>query len=524
MKRKVRNQYDCESYNELIRGTGDFSRMNRRRKLYLNTITALLNQLVALICGFILPRYILTYFGSDTNGLVNSITQFLSAISFLELGIGPVIQSNLYKPLAENDTITISKIVVSAERFYRRIAYIFLVYIAVLAIVFPSITPEYDFWYTASLLLIISISTFAQYYFGITYQVFLNADQKVYVHSTVQIVTVILNTVLSVILMQLGCGIHIVKLVSAIVFVLRPVVQNVYVKKNYCIDRKITYTEEPIKQKWNGFAQHLAAVVCDQTDVALLTFFSTYQKVSIYSIYLLVVNGITKLFMTAASGWEAFLGNMLARKEYAHINKTFGCIEAVVHAGVTFLFTTTAILIAPFVMVYTKGVEDSVAYYLPLFGAILAFAYGVRCLRTPYFIVIKAAGHYKETQNGAFISMAINILLSVILVFKYQLVGVAIGTLLAMLYHTAYFAWYLRKNIVNRPFYHFIKHFLLDIVDIALGFLSTIWLSMRAYSYVGWFIYAIAVAVIVGAITLVLNMILYKAEFEYLVKKVLKKI
>lgn len=57
--------------------------MNRRKKLYLNTGTALLNQLVILVCGFILPRYILSYFGSDVNGLVTSITRFLSVISFL---------------------------------------------------------------------------------------------------------------------------------------------------------------------------------------------------------------------------------------------------------------------------------------------------------------------------------------------------------------------------------------------------------------------------------------------------------
>ena len=38
----------------------------------------------------------LTYFGSEVNGLVTSMTRFLSVITFLELGIGPVIQSNLY--------------------------------------------------------------------------------------------------------------------------------------------------------------------------------------------------------------------------------------------------------------------------------------------------------------------------------------------------------------------------------------------------------------------------------------------
>lgn len=498
--------------------------MNRRKKLYLNTVTALLSQGIAVICGFILPRYILLYFGSDSNGLVTSITRFLSVITFLELGVGPVIQSNLYKPLAENDKDTISKMVVSAERFYKRIAYIFLGYIAVLAVVFPRITPEYDARFTVSLLLIISISTFAQYYFGITYQVFLNADQKIYVHSTVQIITVILNTVISVVLMKMGFGLHVVKLASATVFVLRPIVQNLYVKKNYSINRKIVYTEEPIKQKWNGFAQHLASVVCGEIDVVLLTLFSSYKSVSIYSVYMLVINGITTLIMTAVSGLEAFWGNMLAQKEYKLLNKTFEAVEAIMHAGVTFLFVTTAILIAPFVRVYTSGIEDSSAYYLPLFGALLAFAYGSQCLRVPYFRIIKAAGHYKETQNGAFFSMGVNIVLSTIMVFKYQLIGVAIGTLGAMLYHTIYFAWYLRKNIINRPFRHFVKHIVIDIVVGMLAFTFTGWINMSGNTYGTWIIDAIIVSVIVGAISFILNFIIYQKEFTFLIKKILKKI
>lgn len=498
--------------------------MNRRKKLYLNTITALLNQIIALVCGFILPRYILSYFGSEVNGLVTSMTRFLSVITFLELGMGPVIQSNLYKPLADNDIDMISKIVVSAERFYRKIAYIFLVYIAVLLVVFPSINVDYDFWFTASLLLIISISTFAQYYFGITYQVFLNADQKIYVHTTVQIITTILNTLICVVLMKLGCGIHVVKLVSTIVFVARPLFQNIYVRKHYSINHKIVYTEEPIKQKWNGFAQHLAAVVCGEIDVVLLTFFSTYQSVSIYSIYLLVVSGINKLVMTAVSGLESFWGNMLAKKEYSLLSKTFESVEALIHAGVTFLFVTTAILIAPFVSVYTKGIEDASAYYLPLFGVLLTFAYGVQCLRVPYFRIIKAAGHYKETQNGAFISMFLNIIVSVVLVFKFQLLGVAIGTLAAMLYHTVFFAWYLRKNIINRPFYHFVKHMIVDIVSGVLGFIATSWLTMSNVTYGSWILFAVIVAAIVGVITLMLNLLVYRKEFAYLLNKVMKKV
>ena len=81
--------------------------MNRAKKFKLNAVTGLLKQFVALACGFILPAYILQSYGSAVNGLVSSITQFLAFITLLEMGVGPVIQSNLYKPLADNDAKTI---------------------------------------------------------------------------------------------------------------------------------------------------------------------------------------------------------------------------------------------------------------------------------------------------------------------------------------------------------------------------------------------------------------------------------
>ena len=174
--------------------------MTRKKKLLLNTITGFAKQIVVMICGFILPRYILSFYGSSVNGLLSSLANFLNIISLLEMGISSVIQSNLYGPLAKNDYEQISKIVVSSEKFFRRIAYILLIYIGVLIFVLPSIvTTEFDAWFTISLLLIISISTFAQYYLGITYQLLLNADQKSYIQTILQIMTVALNTIFSII-------------------------------------------------------------------------------------------------------------------------------------------------------------------------------------------------------------------------------------------------------------------------------------------------------------------------------------
>lgn len=497
--------------------------MNRRTKLFLNSGIGLLKQLILTVCGFILPRYILVSYGSAVNGLISSMTSFLGFISLLEMGIGPVIQANLYKPLADKDHEQISKIVLSSERFFRRIGYIFIAYIAVLAVLFPTtLNTEFEAPFTISLMLIISISTFAQYFFGATNQLLLNADQKGYIQMLLQIVTVVLNTVICVILMELGCSVHIVKLASALVFVIRPFGQMVYVKKHYAINRKIKLVGEPIKQKWNGFSQHLAYVVGGHVPTFLLTAFSSMENLSVYSVYHLVTNGVGQIVLTAATGLESFFGNILAKNEKEELLKTFSVLETVVHVGVTVLFTITAILIVPFVRVYTLGVTDA-DYLQPVFAVILVLAYAMQCLRIPYFRIIKAAGHFKQTQNGAFISVLLNVIVSVVLVFVMGLPGVAIGTLVAMLYHTCYFVWYLRKNILCRSAWYFIQYLLLDAVIFVAAWFATAGMHMSSETYGSWVILAIKVSLVTIGVTAVVICLFQWQQVKTLAQKVLKK-
>ena len=471
--------------------------MSRRKKFLLNTGMGILKQLVTVICGFILPRYMLLYYGSSINGLISSISHFLSFISLLDMGVGAVVQANLYKPLAEKDNAQISRIVKSSEKFFRKLAYVFIGYIIVLCFMFPTmVNGSFRPWYTVSLLLIISISTLAQYLLGMTYQLLLNADQKSYVSLSMQIGTIVLNTILAILLMWLGASVHLVKLVTATVYVLRPLGQMLYVHRHYSLNHRIELNEEPIKQKWNGFSQHLAAVVCQNIDVAVLTLFSTLENVSIYSVYYNVASGVGQIIMTAATGLEALFGNMIANNEKEKLLQAFSVVEWIIHTGVTLVFTVAAITIVPFVSVYTRGITDA-DYITPCFGMLLVIAYEVQCFRVPYFRVIKAAGHFKETQNGAYISACLNIVITVALVFKFGLIGAALGTIAAMLYHTCYFVWYLWKHILERSVKYFIGYLLTDLIVAIVSYFLTRRIVIGQASYFAWVILAGKVFVIV---------------------------
>ncbi|MFQ6791639.1 MAG: lipopolysaccharide biosynthesis protein [Thomasclavelia sp.] len=496
----------------------------RTRKLMLNTVSSLLLQMTTIICGFVLPRLILNSFGSDINGLVNSITQFLQIITFLELGVGAVVQSSLYKPLAENDNDQISKIIVSANKFFQRIALILQIYVAVLIIIFPSIIEgKYDFFYTAFLILAMCISYFAQYYFGVVNRLLLNSDQRGYIQYTAQIITLVLNTVISVILINAEQSIQMVKLCSSLIFLIRPAILRLYVDRHYEIDRKISYDKEPIKQKWNGIAQHVASVVLDGTDNIVLTVFSTLSNVSVYSVYYLVVSGVKQLFMSMIGGVQSLLGELLAKKDYKELNKVFAWYEWLIHTSVVLIWGTTAILIVPFISVYTRGVTDA-NYIVPLFAVLITVANAAHCLRLPYNTIILAAGHYKETQINYIVAAVLNIVISVLMVNLLGLIGVAIGTITAMLYQTLWMMNYDSKNIIFWPKRKMYKQIIIDLIICSLYIIVYMFSPLTVSNYMDWIILAAIIFIINFFISLTVNIIFYKNKVFRLGNVIFKRI
>lgn len=487
--------------------------MTRKRKLVFNTASSLIYQCAVVICGFVLPKFFMTCYGSAVNGLVSSITQFLGFISLADCGVGAVVKSTLYKPLADRDMDAVSRIVISANRFFRKIACLLLIYTAVLMVVYPVITIDsFDYLFTMVLILVISISTFAQYYLGVTYKLLLDADQLGFLQYSIHTGALILNTVVSILLMTHGVSVQIVKLSTSLIFLIQPIALSVIAKRTYQIDHTLTLTEEPIKQKWNGLAQHIASVVLVNTDTIVLTLLSTLENISIYAVYNMVTGGIKQVIVSLTNGMQAMFGNMLAKNETETLNATFDRIEWLIHTLVTFLFSVTGILVVPFVRVYTAEITDA-DYIVPVFACLITLAHAAYCLRLPYNIMVLAAGHYKQTQASAIAEAVINVVVSVVLVYRFGLVGVAVGTLVAMAYRTVYLAIYLSKNIIYRKIHNFCKHLLVDGAVVALLLVVVKLLpgffTLQAVNYFAWIVLAVKVAVTALLVALVVNTIAY---------------
>lgn len=495
----------------------------KSRLLFYNSISPLIYQATTIICGFILPRLILGHFGTEVNGLVNSITQFLGIIAFLELGVGAVVQSSLYKPLSDNDDIAVSKVITSADKFFRRLGYVLAIYVIAMLFYYPYLVKQnFSFTFTATLIIAISIRSFAQYFFGIVNRLLLLADQKAYIQYIAQTLAVITNTLGCYTLIAFDCSVQVVYGMTSVIFFLQPLAIHLYIKKHYTLNRKIYYDVEPIKQKWNGIAQHIAAVILTGSDTVILTVFSSLVNVSIYTVYYLPMSGSRLIIMSMISGIMALIGNLWAKQDLKELRKVFAWTEWLIHTGTTLIFTLTAVLIVPFVQVYTHGVRDA-NYIQPLFGILLVAANSGHCLRLPYNIMILAAGHYKQTQHNYIIAAVINIVISIIGVKQFGLIGVTLGTMVAMVYQTVWMAWYNSKNFIQWPMRNFFKQMAVNVVSAVLIFIVTGYFTMTGVSYLEWVVLAIKVTTCGIFIAFLVNYIFYKEFMMKIASKFMKR-
>lgn len=494
----------------------------RSKKAIYNSVSHLALEIISVICGFILPRLILSAFGSTYNGLTTSINQFLSVVTLLRAGVGGVTRAALYKPLAENNVEKISSIVKATEIFMRKIAFIFAAGLVVFALVYPFLVKDDFSWhFTFTLVLIMGIATFVQYYFAITYQMLLIADQRQYITAVIQGITLILNLLIAVVMIKMGCGIRAVKFGSALVYCLNPIATAIYVKRKYRIVQSVKADNSALSQRWDAFTHQIAAYVQENTDVMVLTLFSNVKEISVYSIYYMVSYGVKKLLATFTTGIEAVFGNMIALNDYDGLRRNILRIEFILFSLATIAYSCLFILIVPFVSVYTAGITD-VEYLRPIFALLLAASQFVGCIRTPYQNVVDAAGHFKQTRNAAIIEVIINVSISIIAVVYWGLVGVAIGTLVSCLYRTIYLSCYASKHILNRNNGYFVKRCICSVVEIILIYIIvTNLIHIAIEGYIAWFIYAVIVGVISTVVVVAFAFVFDRRELMDCVKKIM---
>jgi O-antigen/teichoic acid export membrane protein len=297
-----------------------------------------------------------------------------------------------------------------------------------------------------------------------------------------------------------------------LVNLISPLFLYFYCHKKYHLIRGIKPAEDKIPQKWDAAAHEVASFINNNTDIVILTMFSNLLEISVYTVYHYVLANLKKIVTKFTVGFGSAFGDMYARGEIELMHKNLSIFELIIYSFTSVLYSVTMVMILPFVAIYTRRVTD-VNYIRPMFAFLLVIGGVFNCFRVPYRVITIAAGHYKQTRNGAILEAVLNIVISVVGVVLFGLNGVALGSLAAMAFRTLQYVIYLSRNIMNRDIRYFLNHAILCFaIMIAVYLLAQLYLPSSFDGWMDWIIYSAVTTAIAVALTLSTDYLFYKED------------
>ena len=496
--------------------------MNRTKLFMRNSVTTAALQIVNFLVGLILPRIMLSQYGSEINGLVSSVSQFVSYFTLVEAGLSSAAVYALYSPLAKKDHKETNAVISAAKGFYTQAGYIFVILTIGLAIIYPLyIRSEIISSFEIGLLvLILGVSSALDFFTLSKYRTLLTADQRTYVISIASIAQVVLNTAIIAILSYFKVNIVLLRFVALFSVFLRSAILMVYCKRKYkFLNYKETPNKAALNKRWDALYLQILGTIQTGAPVVLLTLLVKDLKIiSVYSVFNMVVHGVSGVLGIFTSGLSSSFGQIIAQKEEQTLKRAYKEFEFSYYALITVVYTITFITIMPFINVYTKNITDT-NYNMPIVGFLIVLNGLLYNIKTPQGMLVISAGLYKETRIQTTVQALIIICFGIILTPIMGIYGVLIASVLSNIYRDIDLIHFISKNVtktsISNTYFRIFRMFLI----VVLSSLPFVFFKYSPNSLFDWMIYAVIVGCVTVLIALLINIIFDKKEMLRVLKR-----
>ena len=486
--------------------------MSRTKFFINNSMTMILQQAVNVAVAFIIPRFLITAYGSEINGLIVSITQFISYFILVEAGISGASIYSLYKPLAEKNITAINGILSASRKFYLKSGYIFIIFVTLLALFYPLLINSLSLSNFQIVIIVFCIGAGGTMdFFTLSkYRVLLTADQKSYVISTATIISSIIKIILVIIFALYKLDIVWLQIFLILSIFSRSIILWFYTKKHYTyLDFTVKPNNEAIKDRWNVLYLQLLGSAQISAPIIIATIFTSLYQVSVYSIYNMIIGGISGILGIFISGLAASFGDVIAKNEQKTLQKSHQEFELFYYMIITVVYSVSLLLIIPFIQLYTKGVSD-VNYILPLLSYLFVFNGLLFNLKTPQGMLVISAGMYKQTKWQSTIQAALILIIALPLTHFIGLYGILIGLICSNIYRDVDLLFFIPKYITKLNYKHTLKRMLLVLFNFMLISLFMILIKIKCDNFLDWILYAFIITIIVSIWVFITNFILDK--------------
>lgn len=386
---------------------------------------------------FISRTIFINKLGTNIVGLISTLQNVIGFLNLAELGLVSAIAGVLYKPLFENNKNEIKDIISIYGYLYRIIGLIILFASILVSFFLPYLFKDkgvsllYVFCGYFTFVVVTLVSYFISYR-----QTLLSANQKEYIiiiYTNIANILKVIFQILALYIFSNGFFVWlIIELFFGIIygFLINRKVNKIYpwLNTSYShgknIRKKYKFIFKTIKQV---IPHNFGGYILTQTDNIFIFIYSSLNMVTIYTNYTLVLTKITYILTTAFKGVTASIGNLVSEGSTIKSFMVFREFNALFYLLGGTIIITCFYLINPFITLWIGDnyILDRWIIYLLIYNTYIAI------IRQPVNLFIGGFVLYRDVWSPV-LEGIIKISFSIILGFKYGILGIVLGSTISL--------------------------------------------------------------------------------------------
>lgn len=463
------------------------SRLNNSIK---NLKAAWIGQFLNIFAKFVMRRFFVRYISDAYLGLDAVFTNIIGLMNLAEMGIGYAVVYVLYRPLVEQDEEKIIGVMQLLAKVYKTISLILCGIGLLLMPLITIIAPEARNLPNVHLLFGFYLAnTCVSYLF--TYKGLLaTADQKNYITLRNHYVFIISLNVVQTLVIYFTHSFAVYAALQTLFTFAEGISLSRIMNRRYPILRrkdKVLLPAEITKRIWSDtrkmVIERVGSTLISSTDNLILSNVVGLSQTGVYSNYVMVKEALKAIMCQFLSAVSASIGNLAASGEHEKEMDYFWLLNFMTSA----LYSVTAVcmfnLVQPFIALWLGG--SYIMDYRILFClTVIYFLGGIRGLFGTYSM---AHGIFDLNARKTILEAIANLVLSIVLVVKFRIIGVLLGTIISSLFVGLPLELFNVGRILPEISK---KRYVLELFVYSVGMLITLYGSMKLCNLVSmhWYI------------------------------------
>lgn len=480
--------------------------MNKSKQSILTALSAITLTLISGIFALLVTKLVIVEYGSDFNGLNSTASQFISMLLIIEGGFTIATNVALFTPMASNDKLAINKILSATRIIFNKIGITFFLIGSGASIVYALIINSDLSPMTSFLVFIMTIvSTSFNLLYATKYRILLQSENKEYILNTIQIFTLILGQSLILATIFLNGHMLFVRFSTMLGAILNSLLIAHITKKRY---EGINFREDPDFESISGtkdiFIQKITSMIYSTIPILFISGTVGTVYASVYVVYNNVFRLLKSVIYAFINAPRMGFGKLIAERESDYVLKIFLQYEFIVNFVMFTLLSTAAVLIMPFISLYTVGITDA-NYYNWVIALLLICITFFEIIHIPSGNIINMAGKFKVGRKIQTIASIVLIIVMIIGNIIFGFYGILLSVLITAILLAFLEIVYIHSRYFLGAMLNFLKLLLPNLAVTIPVILLEIKMLPQLHSYVEFFVAGIVLVIINAGILLFVN-------------------